>query len=290
MAPASPLPALLRVIAVGLAVIVVVSWMTGCSGRPARDGAPSRAPADVAQTPDAVPRAEAPSRYGNPREYVVFGRRYRTLPTNAGFEEVGIASWYGTQFHGQRTSSGEPYDMFAMTAAHKTLPVPSYVEVTNLENRRRIVVRVNDRGPFVDGRVIDLSYAAAHRLGMAGAGLARVQVRAVGPEVRMAWADRGATVPPVASVSAPSPGGRVVDRGGLRFVQVGAFAMRENADDLKRRLDREGFSPVRVEPAGTQAGRVYRVRIGPLQNAAMQHDVESRLVAFAHRDFRVVLD
>lgn len=284
-------------VAIGLMAVVLLGSLSGCAGRPSRDGPPSRPPADLARTPDAVPRAETPSRYGNPREYVVFGQRYRTLPTNAGYDEIGIASWYGAQFHGQRTSSGETYDMYAMTAAHRSLPLPSYVEVTNLENQRRVVVRVNDRGPFVDGRIIDLSYAAAYRLGIAGSGLARVRVRAVGPEVRMAWA--GPDTPP-AVASAPVRGrDPTVPRGvasgaasaaGVRFVQVGAFAARDNAEALRRRLEREGLRPVRIDVVATASGRVHRVRIGPLADTDAQHAVESALVRLAHRDYRVVVE
>jgi rare lipoprotein A len=113
--------------------------------------------------------------------YEVFGRTYRTLESSEGYEEEGIASWYGEEFHGRSTSSGEPYDMYAMTAAHRTLPLPSYLEITNLANGRRVVVRVNDRGPFHEDRLIDVSYAAAHRLGLIGTGTARVRIRALRP-------------------------------------------------------------------------------------------------------------
>jgi rare lipoprotein A len=129
----------------------------------------------------ANPLPESKSRYGNPETYVVFGKRYSVLDTSAGFVEEGIASWYGEPFHGRRTSSGETYDMYTLTAAHKHLPLPTYALVTNLDNGRRIVVRVNDRGPFHEDRVIDLSYAAALELDMVGPGTARVNVRALDP-------------------------------------------------------------------------------------------------------------
>ena len=137
---------------------------------------------DPSEIPDAVPPESEPlSRYGNAAEYMVFGRTYSVLESSEGYDEVGEASWYGEQFHGRPTSSQEPFDMYAMTAAHKSLPVPSYVEVENLGNGRKAVVRVNDRGPFHEGRIIDLSYAAALKLGVVGPGVARVRVRAVGP-------------------------------------------------------------------------------------------------------------
>ena len=134
-----------------------------------------------------VPQPETKSRYGNPETYVVFGERYHVLDTSDGYVERGIASWYGEPFHGRKTSSGETYDMHRLTAAHKSLPLPTYVQVTNLDNGRRIVVRVNDRGPFHEGRIIDLSYAAARKIGMIGPGTARVEVRALDPPA----ADRG---------------------------------------------------------------------------------------------------
>lgn len=137
--------------------------------------------AEVAAIPDAVPVPEPPSRYGNPTEYEVNGVTYRVLEGSEGYEAEGLASWYGSDFHGRRTSSGEPYDMYAMTAAHRSLPLPTYVEVTNLENGEVVVLRVNDRGPFHEGRIIDVSYVAARKLGLVGPGTARVRVRALEP-------------------------------------------------------------------------------------------------------------
>jgi rare lipoprotein A len=172
-------------------LVAAVLAVSGCSVVGYPGGAPSvpaprandtdRDPAAIA---DAVPRDEPPSRYGNPAEYEVDGRTYRVLDTSEGYDEEGLASWYGSEFQGRRTSSGEPYDMYLMTAAHRTLPIPTYVEVTNLENGRRAVVRVNDRGPFHSDRIIDLSYAAARKLGIVGPGTARVRVRALEPTQR----------------------------------------------------------------------------------------------------------
>ena len=136
---------------------------------------------DLDTISDAVPVAEPRARYGNMAQYEAMGRTYRTLSTSVGYQAEGTASWYGEEFHGRRTSSGEPYDMYAMTAAHPTLPLPTYVEVVNLDNGRRVVVRVNDRGPFHADRIIDVSYAAAHRLAMIGRGTARVRIRALQP-------------------------------------------------------------------------------------------------------------
>jgi rare lipoprotein A len=137
---------------------------------------------DLDTISDAVPVAEPLARYGNMAQYEAMGRTYRTLTTSVGYQAEGMASWYGEEFHGRRTSSGEPYDMYAMTAAHPTLPLPTYVEVVNVDNGRRVVVRVNDRGPFHADRIIDVSYAAAHRLGMLDRGTARVRIRALQPD------------------------------------------------------------------------------------------------------------
>ncbi len=139
---------------------------------------------DFEAIPDAVPREELKSRSGNPETYVIDGTTYRVMDTSAGYREEGIASWYGGYFHGRTTSSGDVYDMYLMTAAHKSLPLPTYVRVTNLANARSVVLRVNDRGPFVEDRIIDLSFAAATKLGMADIGTARVEVVALDPPAR----------------------------------------------------------------------------------------------------------
>lgn len=156
-------------------LIAITLLLSACGGGSGIKSEPRR-PAPVAPGDDA-PR----SKYGNPESYEVYGKTYRVLPTASGYSERGMASWYGEDFHGKRTSSGEPYNMHAMTAAHKTLPLPSYVRVTNLQNRREIIVRVNDRGPFVDNRIIDLSFAAATELGVVRNGTAEVEVSAVDP-------------------------------------------------------------------------------------------------------------
>jgi rare lipoprotein A len=160
------------------AMLAMVGLLSGCAGTGGRDGASGEGFADAQ---DAVPRAEPKSKYGNPDSYVVFGKRYYTKDSAAGHVERGVASWYGPKFHGRRTSSGEPYNMYAMTAAHKTLPLPTYARVTNLGNGRSAVVKINDRGPFHGDRVIDLSYAAANKLGVVAEGTARVEVRAIDP-------------------------------------------------------------------------------------------------------------
>jgi rare lipoprotein A len=159
------------------AAIVVTAVLGGCASTPT-DGPPASVPTGVERTPDAAPRIEPLIEGGPNRPYAVFGRGYLPLTGDVAFSESGLASWYGRKFHGRATASGEPYDMYAMTAAHKTMPIPSYARVSNPANGREIVVRINDRGPFVQGRVIDLSYAAAARLGVLG-GPTQVTVRRI---------------------------------------------------------------------------------------------------------------
>ena len=170
-------------------------------------GPPPGTTLDPALIKDAVPHAEPPSRYGTPNTYSVFGRQYHTLSSGEGFAERGLASWYGTKFHGRRTSSGEPYDMYAMTAAHKSLPLPSYVEVVNLDNGERAIVRVNDRGPFHEGRIIDLSYAAAVRLGVDKKGTARVTIRTLSAADMPPAPRRGTPVPAATQAQSLARGG-----------------------------------------------------------------------------------
>ena len=156
------------------------TFLGACSSFGPQDGPPGRT-ISAADIQDAVPKSEPLSKYGNPSSYVVAGRRYYVLDSASGYVQRGTASWYGTKFHGQRTSSGEMYDMYTMSAAHRSLPLPTYVQVTNLENNKRAIVKVNDRGPFYGNRLIDLSYAAAVKLGIAANGTAQVEVRAIDP-------------------------------------------------------------------------------------------------------------
>ncbi len=279
----------------GVSAFVLVSLLVllvGCGGSPDRprqaDGHPAVIPPDLASIPDAVPRFEPPSRYGNPPEYEVFGQRYRTLVSSEGFEQRGLASWYGTKFHGRRTSSGESYDMFAMTAAHRQLPLPSYVEVTNLDNGHRVVVRVNDRGPFVGDRVIDLSYAAAHRIGMVEKGVAPVHIRVISPTEE---APRAVQVAGSGSLDAPELEIRNGSEVQPRFVQVGAFADRSAAERVQRDLRGLGFGEVRITTLSSTSGvPLHRVRIGPLAGASAVRDVEERLQQAALQDYRVVAE
>lgn len=219
---------------------------------------------DPGSVPSVVPKSEPKSRYGNPDSYVVLGRRYHVLDSARGYAEEGIASWYGSKFHGRRTSSGEPYNMYAMTAAHRTLPLPTYVRVTNLDNGRSAILRVNDRGPFHDDRLIDLSYAAAVRLDVVSSGTARVRVEAV----------PGGT-PITATATSP----RAAASGDAElFVQVGAFRYYANAQEMRARIQGADIRGVDVARATAGNGEaVYRVRIGPLSDPAEGERILDRL-------------
>lgn len=269
----------------GMAVALAVLVAAGCGGprQPGviggdTDSAPARPP-DVSRIPDAVPRAEPRSARGNPPFYEVLGRRYYVMKDAdaTSYRERGVASWYGTKFHGRMTSSGEPYDMYAMTAAHKTLPLPSYVRVTHRGNGQSIVVRVNDRGPFVGDRIIDLSYAAAVRLGMHVDGTALVDVEVLAP-----GGAHHARETVAASAYDADP--QVV------WLQVGAFSEQTNAARLQSRIAAEGIGNVVI--AAEQRGRqtIYRVRVGPLAEVDEVEQMLERMRALDIRDVHLAMD
>lgn len=260
-----------------------------------RDSAPSTVP-DVSHIPEPEPRDELPSRYGNKSPYTVLGRTYRVMSEAAArrYRERGEASWYGTKFHGRLTSNREPYDMYAYTGAHKSLPLPAYVRVRNLDNGRSLILRVNDRGPFHPGRIIDLSYAAAIKLGVHLTGTAKVEVETVGPRGRARWsrvtARRGAAPIAVAeSVSSrnspmlPQSQSRAPTETGMRgteepnwVLQVGSFASLANAHRLRDRLQDSGIGPVAVKaPDGPEV--LHRVRVGPVSGDRNLVSLERRL-------------
>ncbi len=243
---------------------------------PAKDGPPLNPP-DVMNVPDATPRVEPRSRYGNPASYRVMGQAYHVLPNGLNYDERGGASWYGTKFHGQRTSSGEPYDLYAMTAAHRTLPIPSYARVTNLANHKSVVVRINDRGPFHSKRIIDLSYTAAKKLGIYGHGTGQVEVRAIDPLAAQAAAARAITAAADRHGAHRTQTVATTANGANLYLQVGAFSKHGNASSLVARLRRADFTDLRIAPSSYHKTNVYRVLIGPLASAAEAERMSTRL-------------
>jgi len=282
------------------ALAAVALLLAACSTSPKKsvyyqdDGPPDRAPTELGSVQDAVPRVE-PTLRGPNKPYVALGRSYTPLTGDVTFRQRGMASWYGRQFHGSRTASGETYDMFAMTAAHPILPIPSYVRVTEVRSGRSVIVRVNDRGPFKSDRVIDLSYAAATKLGFASAGTAEVEIERItmaqiaSGDYRRGESARGSASPPavasnssteiptsavVPAVSAPVPAAPIVNaantpRSGGRgwTVQLGAFSQEANAEALAGRtaallsfLD-TGDVAART-PRIERDGEVFRVLVG----------------------------
>lgn len=233
-----------------------------------RDRGPDR-PVDLSHVPNATPRHEPRTIAGNKNPYTVLGKTYHLMEDETGYKERGIASWYGQKFHGRKTSNGEIYDMYGMTAAHKTLPIPSYVRVTNLDNGRQVVVRVNDRGPFHAGRIIDLSYAAAQKLGFAARGTAQVEVEIIVPADQPPAPLKAHRDGPVVGTPAPETFKPVKTTQAapknqpMTFVQVGAFSTLDAAEDYRTRL--EGFvnQPVLIYSPDEEPV-LHRVRIGPL--------------------------
>jgi rare lipoprotein A len=238
---------------------------------------------------DAVPRVEPRARKGNPPFYDVFGKRYYVLSSSVGYWERGVASWYGPGFHKVQTSTGESYDMYAMTAAHKTLPLPAYVRVTNLQNGRSVIVRVNDRGPFVGNRIIDLSYTAAVKLDMLRNGTAMVEVRTIDPSAPPA----GLTAPSAAEAAAPNAPAAGVAAAALSpalFVQAGAFADPANAERLAEKLRGGSYGKVFVRDDRIAGRRMYRVRIGPVPDVRGFDRVVAALERAGINDAHLALD
>lgn len=277
-------------------LLSVAFALTGCSTMGSGDGGPN-GHFDASKVADATPKVEPLSKYGNSPSYVVAGHRYYVLQDAKGYDKVGTASWYGTKFHGKYTSSREPYDMFSMTAASTTLPIPTYVRVTNLDNGRSAVVKVNDRGPFKSSRLIDLSYAAASKLGYTGSGTAKVRVTAIDPTDpnSMLLAQNSTPLPPLPADTKSMRDTQAITHqvkgkstiqlaqndavtpkassGKGKYFQVGAFTSRQKAESARQKIvDVAQLSKTQVavkEGYNSQKNsHVYRVHIGPLADSS----------------------
>lgn len=243
--------------------------------RDARDGGPAAPAVDVSRLVEPTPKVEPRSRYGNKSPYSVLGKTYRVMADAGNYVERGIASWYGNKFHGYMTSSLEPYDMYQFSAAHKTLPLPSYVRVTNIENGKSVVVRVNDRGPFHESRLIDLSYAAAVRIGVWPKGTGMVEVRVLD----------GQRAEPTPSRAVPA-----TDNHSRVFVQLGAFAERNNAQRIVQRIADAGIGQASIVTTRIDSREIHRVRIGPLQGVTAADALVIRLEKLGFGMSRVAID
>lgn len=252
----------------------LAALLAGCTSTPHRQAGPPfqlpPLPKDFIAIPNAIPRIEPRASHGNPAFYDVDGRRYYVLASAEGYEATGVASWYGPTFDGLRTSDGDRYDMYAMTAAHKTLPLPCYVRVTNLSNGRSVVVKVNDRGPFVANRLIDLSYVAAAKLDMLATGTALVEVKAITP-------DSPAVITRIAESPPPT-----------LYVQVGAFAVQAHAERVVTRLQAAGLAGAFIFGPPVARGHLYRVRIGPMSGVPEFDRLVARLAALGYPGARLV--
>lgn len=253
-------------------------FSSGGGGYYMDDGPHSSVPVNPHTVKNAVPRREPLSRGGN-KPYSVFGKRYTPMKSAAGYRERGIASWYGKKFHGRRTSNGETYNMYTMSAAHKTLPLPSYVRVTNLKNGRSVIARVNDRGPFLHNRIIDLSYTAATQLGIVATGTGLVEVKAVDVDN---YQPDPAPVAQLASTAKTSGNNRI-------YLQLGAFSDVNNAYRLQARLESAVNNVIIVK--GDANGRsIHRVRVGPLNDVSAVDRIASRIRSLGIYNSHVVIE
>ncbi len=227
---------------------------------------------DASSIPDAIPKTEPITKAGNKSPYTVFGKTYHLLPSADKYQQIGIASWYGTKFHGNFTSNGEIYDMYAMTGAHKTLPIPSYVRVTNLENNRSIVIRINDRGPFHSDRIIDVSYVAALKLGFADKGTTQVEVQSLTAEPNLELVKFDLRDQNLSENQRQVPGRAILPLGGV-FLQVGAFLERTGAELLREKI--QPLTSLSIEVL--QHKTLFKVKIGPIRNSNRLQMLQKRI-------------
>jgi rare lipoprotein A len=277
-------------------LLAIVLLLNACS-TVKKDGPPSFY-VDETKIPDAQPKVEARSKYGNLASYRVFGKTYHVMASSKNYEEQGIASWYGSKFHAQRTSNGERYNMLGMTAAHKSLPLPTYVQVTNLRNGKKVIVKVNDRGPFEGNRLIDLSYVAAKKLGMLGHGTTYVDVKAIDPlkfdknafdrsvHTNDFYLSRtGVTVaakkanPPVVKTLHYASAKPIHAHSKVVYLQVGAFKSKALAEQMRKRLSYMFGSHVKVTRLAADKKKLYRVQMGPIKDVTTAKHITQRLKA-----------
>lgn len=247
-----------------------------------KDDGPLELPAGLESIPDASPKTEPLHRWAN-NPYTVLGQTFTPQKTPGTLRERGIGSWYGRKFHGQKTSSGEPYNMFAMTAAHPTLPIPSYARVTNLKNGRSVIVRVNDRGPFLKGRVIDLSFLAACRLGYATNGSSELEVVSLTPGNANAVASVEKPATMARPVERPRPSALLATPNNAFFLQLGAFSSRANAESFHAHLSREMDQEKSARLVIQESGKMYRVRLGPFPDRSSALAMAEQLTGSARQ-------
>ncbi len=257
-------------------IVICILKITACTVvLDEKDGAP-RHPIDLSHVKEPIPKVEPKSKYGNPESYNVLGKRYFTMDQSKGFKQSGLASWYGTKFHGKKTSSGEPYDMYAMTGAHKTLPLPTYAKVTNKANNKSVIIKINDRGPFHSDRILDLSYAAAHKIGLVGTGTTSIELSAIDPEARQ-------------KENAPhdlkhnlkhNPHHNIKADGSLITMQIGSFIDRKKALQLTTKASDLFDHPIRLHSIKSKDSdkNIYRVQLGPFP-ASNSDDIISKLAS-----------
>ena len=255
-----------------LALLALI--LSACSSTGSIDSIPKVIPVDIASIPDAVPIYEPRTRAGNPGTYEVLGKHYTVLTDSKNYVKRGIASWYGTKFHGKKTSNGETYDMFAMTAAHKTLPIPCYARITNLQNQRSIIVRINDRGPFHDNRIIDLSYTAASKLGIIQRGTGFVEVHTLEPGQDKTLQTTGITPLSVKNL----------------YLQVGAFSEQANAISLQNRIQAHQVIARQIMSLSQQGSQIHKVQVGPIKSVQEADNLTKMLAELGIVDSHLVID
>lgn len=298
MTPWSPLTRIVPVLmAVSLTACISPTspQKTGSGRYDMADDIPTLEPIDLSAVKPVIPVPVQRTLAGNKSPYSVNGKTYHVMPSEAGYQEAGMASWYGRKFHGHLTSNGEIYDMFSLSAAHKSLPIPSFVEVTNLDNNRSVIVRVNDRGPFHDGRIIDLSYAAAAYLDYADLGTARVRVKALLPATVTPPDQRGVLL--TENTHTPEVQDEVLQEreliernAGEEFLQVGAFSNLDSARQLLARVSEYTSLPVfiRSDEDVNTGNLLHRVRLGPVNETMdLQGLIGTIIGAGLGRPFRV---